>query len=98
MDLGRQQTKTWWAPVCAACCAVLCRPALLCCTVVGLCHAALAGWLPGRTAEGVKQAMNSHIIGHEGKMMIRLKGMKLPASFPELLELWPDLESLQVRH
>jgi hypothetical protein len=46
----------------------------------------------------VKQAMNSHIIGHEGKMMIRLKGMKLPASFPELLELWPDLESLQVRH
>eukprot|EP00775_Hariotina_reticulata_P009518 gene9518-9683_t len=58
-------------------------------------YEALAAWLPGRTAEGVKQAMNSHIIGHEGKMMVRLKGLKLPASFPELLELWPDLEGLQ---
>jgi len=57
---------------------------------------ALAGWLPGRTAEAREAGHDSHIIGHEGKMMVRLKGMKLPASFPELLELWPDLETLQV--
>lgn len=36
-------------------------------------HEALAAWLPGRTAEGIKQAINAHVIGHEDKMLIKLR-------------------------
>ena len=38
-------------------------------------HEALASWLPGRTAEGVKQAINAHILGHEHTMLMKLRCM-----------------------
>jgi hypothetical protein len=59
----------------------LCQPSL--CLA-----AAIASWLPGRSAEGVKQALATHVNGRQAAILTSLVQLGLPASSPALLEAW----------
>eukprot|EP00775_Hariotina_reticulata_P008793 gene8793-8972_t len=49
----------------------------------------LSAWLPGRTPEGVKQAISAHVVAHDIKLQHKLQTLNLPETLPELLLAWP---------
>lgn len=59
--------------------------------------AALANWIPGRTATGLKQAHITHVHGSGAKIAAVLKANGWPHELTELLAVWPGpLDDIEV--